>query len=164
MLDSIGVDQPKWALLSTPKEALAFADRVGFPVLVRPSFVLSGAAMAVASNQNELQVYLFAAGQVAQDKPVVVSKFILNAKEIEFDGVANRGQILNYAISEHVENAGVHSGDATLLLPAQKLWVETIRRVKRVASAICKVLNITGPFNIQLLAKEQDIKASSFHD
>eukprot|EP00903_Cladosiphon_okamuranus_P012119 g11371.t1 len=158
MLDSIGVDQPKWALLSTPKEALSFSDRVGFPVLVRPSFVLSGAAMAVASNHTELEKFLSAAGDAAQDKPVVVSKFILNAKEIEFDGVAQGGKILNYAISEHVENAGVHSGDATLLLPAQKLWVETIRRVKRVASAICKALNISGPFNIQLMAKEQDIK------
>eukprot|EP00904_Undaria_pinnatifida_P012342 jgi/Undpi1/8238/HiC_scaffold_25.g10708.m1 len=158
MLDSIGVDQPRWALLSTPKEALAFSDRVGFPVLVRPSFVLSGAAMAVASNHTELEKFLSAAGELAQDKPVVVSKFILNAKEIEFDGVAHEGKILNYAISEHVENAGVHSGDATLLLPAQKLWVETIRRVKRVASAICKALNISGPFNIQLMAKEQDIK------
>ncbi|CAB1107810.1 unnamed protein product [Ectocarpus sp. CCAP 1310/34] len=105
------------------------------------------------------QKYLSAAGDAAQDKPVVVSKFILNAKEIEFDGVAQDGRILNYAISEHVENAGVHSGDATLLLPAQKLWVETIRRVKRVASAICKALSISGPFNIQLMAKEQDIKA-----
>ncbi|CAM9239741.1 unnamed protein product [Pylaiella littoralis] len=162
MLDSIGVDQartaPKWALLSTHKEALSFSDRVGFPVLVRPSFVLSGAAMAVASNHTELEKFLSAAGDAAQDKPVVVSKFILNAKEIEFDGVAMAGKILNYAISEHVENAGVHSGDATLLLPAQKLWVETIRRVKRVASAICKALNISGPFNIQLMAKEQDIK------
>ncbi|CAM9712708.1 unnamed protein product [Chrysoparadoxa australica] len=158
MLDSIGVDQPPWAALSTMSEAVSFANKVDYPVLVRPSFVLSGAAMAVASTQKELLAFLENAGAVANDKPVVISKFIMHAKEIEFDGVAQDGKILNYAISEHVENAGVHSGDATLVLPAQKLWVETIRRVKRVASAICKALNISGPFNIQLMAKEQEIK------
>eukprot|EP00611_Tribonema_gayanum_P023106 TRINITY_DN47_c0_g1_i1.p1 TRINITY_DN47_c0_g1~~TRINITY_DN47_c0_g1_i1.p1 ORF type:complete len:600 (-),score=268.70 TRINITY_DN47_c0_g1_i1:590-2389(-) len=158
MLDSIGVDQPEWSSLTSIDEALIFADRVGFPCLVRPSFVLSGAAMAVASTAKELADFLRNAGEVANDKPVVISKFIEGAKEIEFDGVSQGGNIINYAISEHVENAGVHSGDATLLLPAQKLWVETIRRVKRVASAICKALNISGPFNIQLMARENEIK------
>jgi carbamoyl-phosphate synthase large subunit len=158
MLDSLDVDQPQWSALASMSEALHFAERVGYPCLVRPSFVLSGAAMAVASTKAELERFLINAGEVAQDKPIVISKFILNAKEIEFDGVAQGGHILNYAISEHVENAGVHSGDATLLLPAQKLWVETIRRVKRVATSICKALNISGPFNIQLMAVENEIK------
>mmetsp|Transcript_10926 Transcript_10926/g.15524 ORF Transcript_10926/g.15524 Transcript_10926/m.15524 type:complete len:1494 (+) Transcript_10926:105-4586(+) len=158
MLDSIGVDQPEWSSLTSIEEALAFAERVEFPCLVRPSFVLSGAAMAVASTKKELTEFLKNAGEVANDKPVVISKFITNAKEIEFDGVSQEGNIVNYAISEHVENAGVHSGDATLLLPAQKVWVETIRRVKRVASAICRALNISGPFNIQLMARENEIK------
>ncbi len=158
MLDALYIDQPEWSALATIDEAIAFADRVGFPVLVRPSFVLSGAAMAVASTAKELKKFLTNAGDVAKDKPVVISKYILNAKEIEFDGVAQNGKVLNYAISEHVENAGVHSGDATLVLPAQKLWVETIRRVKRVATAICASLKISGPFNVQLMAVNNDIK------
>ncbi len=158
MLDRLYIDQPEWSALATIDEAIIFAERVGFPVLVRPSFVLSGAAMAVASTAKELQKFLTNAGVVAKDKPVVISKYILNAKEIEFDGVAQNGKILNYAISEHVENAGVHSGDATLVLPAQKLWVETIRRVKRVATAICASLKISGPFNVQLMAVNNDIK------
>lgn len=158
LLDSIGVDQPSWQELSTIADAKIFADEVGYPVLVRPSFVLSGAAMNVAANARQLESFLQEAADVSQDKPVVVTKFILNAKEIEFDAVAKAGDILNYAISEHVENAGVHSGDATLVLPAQKLFVETIRKVKKISSAIAKALNITGPFNIQLMAKDNDVK------
>jgi carbamoyl-phosphate synthase/aspartate carbamoyltransferase len=130
LLDSIGVDQPSWRELSTIDDATKFADEVGYPVLVRPSFVLSGAAMNVAANDKQLRSFLQEASDVSQDKPVVVTKFIMNAKEIEFDAVAQGGHILNYAISEHVENAGVHSGDATLVLPAQKLFVQTIRQVK----------------------------------
>lgn len=158
LLDSIGVDQPSWQELSTISDAKKFANEVGYPVLVRPSFVLSGAAMNVAATPRQLESFLQEAADVSKDKPVVVTKFILNAKEIEFDAVAKAGNILNYAISEHVENAGVHSGDATLVLPAQKLFVETIRKVKRISSAIAKALNITGPFNIQLMAKDNDVK------
>jgi len=158
LLDSIGIDQPAWRELTTIEEAERFADEVGYPVLVRPSFVLSGAAMNVASNVTQLKKYLDDAAVVADDKPVVISKFVLNAKEIEFDAVSQEGKIINYAISEHVENAGVHSGDATLVLPAQKLYVESIRRVKRIASDISKALHISGPFNIQLLAKENMVK------
>ena len=158
LLDSIGVDQPMWKELTTVEDAVQFAEEVGYPVLVRPSFVLSGAAMNVASNAKQLASFLNEAADVAQDKPVVVTKFILNAKEIEFDAVAKSGSILNYAISEHVENAGVHSGDATLVLPAQKLFVHTIRRIKKIASAIARALDITGPFNIQFLAKGNYVK------
>jgi len=158
LLDSIGIDQPAWRELTTVAEATAFAEEVGYPVLVRPSFVLSGAAMNTASNAVQLKRYLDDAAVVADDKPVVISKFVLNAKEIEFDAVAQEGHVLNYAISEHVENAGVHSGDATLVLPAQKLYVETIRKVKRIAGEIAKALHITGPFNIQMLAKENMVK------
>jgi carbamoyl-phosphate synthase/aspartate carbamoyltransferase len=158
MLDSIGVDQPAWRELATVDDALKFAEAVHFPVLVRPSFVLSGAAMNVANNAVQLTAYLRDATAVSGDKPVVVSKFITNAKEIEFDAVACGGKILNYAISEHVENAGVHSGDATLVLPAQKLYQETVRRIKKIGQAIAKALNITGPFNVQLMAKANAIK------
>ena len=158
MLDSIGVEQPPWAALSSMDEALQWADREGFPVLVRPSFVLSGAAMKVASTPDQLSSFLSLAADVSGDKPVVMSKFILNAKEIEFDAVAANGKILNYAISEHVENAGVHSGDATLVLPAQRLYVQTIRQVKRIASKIAEALRISGPFNIQMLAKDNYVK------
>ena len=153
MLDTMGIDQPEWSVLKTKAEAAQFADKVGYPVLVRPSFVLSGAAMRVALNEEQLRNFLSLAADIADDKPVVVTKFILGAKEIEFDAVANNGTILNYAIGEHLENAGVHSGDATVILPAQKLYVNTIRHVKRYASAIAKSLNITGPFNIQFMAK-----------
>mmetsp|Transcript_8103 Transcript_8103/g.9355 ORF Transcript_8103/g.9355 Transcript_8103/m.9355 type:complete len:1365 (-) Transcript_8103:22-4116(-) len=153
MLDAMKIDQPAWSVLKTKDEAVAFADKVGFPVLVRPSFVLSGAAMRVAIDESQLKNFLDLASDVADDKPVVVTKFILGAKEIEFDAVANKGTILNYAIGEHLENAGVHSGDATVILPAQKLYVNTIRHVKRYASAIAKSLEITGPFNIQFMAK-----------
>jgi carbamoylphosphate synthase large subunit/anthranilate/para-aminobenzoate synthase component II len=158
MLDTMGIDQPAWSVLRTKKEAVEFANKVGFPVLVRPSFVLSGAAMRVALNEEQLNNFLDLAADVADDKPVVVTKFILGAKEIEFDAVANKGTILNYAIGEHLENAGVHSGDATVVLPAQKLYVNTIRHVKRYASAIAKSLNITGPFNIQFMAKGNQVQ------
>ena len=140
------------------EDAKTFADQVGYPVLVRPSFVLSGAAMSVASNAVELTSCLQSAEDVSPDKPVVISKYIVNAKEIEFDAVAQDGHILNYAISEHVENAGVHSGDATLLLPAQKLYVQTARVVKQMAMAIAAALKISGPFNIQFLAKDNMVK------
>jgi len=158
MLDTMGIDQPAWSVLTSIEEAEAFALKVGFPVLVRPSFVLSGAAMRVASNQTELKNFLALAVDVAADKPIVVTKFILGAKEIEFDAIANNGTILNYAIGEHLENAGVHSGDATVVLPAQKLYVGTIRHVKRFASAIARSLAITGPFNIQFMAKGQEVQ------
>ena len=158
MLDSMGIDQPAWSVLSTKDEAVSFANEVGYPVLVRPSFVLSGAAMRVATTNSELQNFLALAEDVADDKPVVVTKFILGAKEIEFDAVANNGTILNYAIGEHLENAGVHSGDATVVLPAQKLYVKTIRHVKKYASAIAKSLEITGPFNIQFMAKGNQVQ------
>jgi carbamoyl-phosphate synthase/aspartate carbamoyltransferase len=158
MLDTMGIKQPAWSVLTSKDEAIAFAEKVGFPVLVRPSFVLSGAAMRVASTETQLRNFLDVAADVAADKPVVVTKFIVNAKEIEFDAVASNGTILNYAIGEHLENAGVHSGDATVILPAQKLYVNTIRQVKRSATAIAKALRITGPFNIQFMAKDNDVQ------
>ena len=158
MLDSLNIDQPAWSVLTSTEDAVAFGDEVGFPVLVRPSFVLSGAAMRVAADASQLQNFLALAADVGNDKPVVVTKFIVNAKEIEFDAVANKGIILNYAIGEHLENAGVHSGDATVVLPAQKLYVKTIRQVKRYASAIAKGLRITGPFNIQFMAKGNNVQ------
>ncbi|KAJ1460559.1 hypothetical protein M885DRAFT_509598 [Pelagophyceae sp. CCMP2097] len=158
MLDEIGVDQPPWRELQSIADATGFADEVGYPVLVRPSFVLSGAAMNVASCESELSKFLTMASDVSPDHPVVVSKFIKHAKEIEFDAVASDGIILNYAISEHVENAGVHSGDATLVLPAQKLYVQTQKQVKVIAAKIARALNITGPFNIQLMARENEVK------
>ena len=158
MLDSLGVKQPAWSVLTSQDEAADFANKVGFPVLVRPSFVLSGAAMRVAADEEQLRNFLELAADVAADKPVVVTKFIVNAKEIEFDAIANKGQILNYAIGEHLENAGVHSGDATVILPAQKLYVKTIRQVKTYASRIAKALRITGPFNIQFMAKGNNVQ------
>lgn len=157
MLDNLGVHQPAWSVLSSRDEAADFSRNVGYPVLVRPSFVLSGAAMRVASDESQLRNFLELAADVADDKPVVVTKFILGAKEIEFDAVANGGKIINYAIGEHLENAGVHSGDATVILPAQKLYVGTIRQIKKNASAIARALNITGPFNIQFMAKGSDV-------
>ena len=153
MLDTLGIKQPAWSVLKSKDEAIQFAQKVEFPVLVRPSFVLSGAAMRVAADEVQLRNFLDLAADVGNDKPVVVTKFILNAKEIEFDAIAKKGEILNYAIGEHLENAGVHSGDATVILPAQKLYVSTIRQVKRYASNIAKSLRITGPFNIQFMAK-----------
>ncbi|MDR2496524.1 MAG: carbamoyl-phosphate synthase (glutamine-hydrolyzing) large subunit [Tannerellaceae bacterium] len=158
MLDRIGVDQPRWKELSTMSEIDAFVSEVGFPVLVRPSYVLSGAAMNVCSNGEELERFLQLAANVSKKHPVVVSRFIENAKEIEVDAVAENGEIIIYAISEHIEFAGVHSGDATIQFPGQKLYVETVRRIKRVSRKIAKELNISGPFNIQYLAKDNDIK------
>jgi len=158
MLDKLGIDQPRWKQLTSVKEASQFANDVGYPVLVRPSYVLSGAAMNVAANEEQLIEFLKQATQLSSKHPVVVSKFITGAKEIEMDAVASRGIVINYAISEHVENAGVHSGDATLVLPAQNLYVETMKRVKKTTSKIAQALNITGPFNIQYLCKDNDIK------
>ena len=157
-LDTIGVDQPRWSELTTMEDVYKFVDKVGFPVLVRPSYVLSGAAMNVCSNNTELEQFLQLAANVSKKHPVVVSEFIQHAKEIEFDAVARKGEVLAYAISEHIEFAGVHSGDATIQFPAQKMYVETARRIKKVARKIAQALNISGPFNIQFLAKENDIK------
>jgi len=158
MLDRIGVDQPEWRALSSMEDIAAFIDKVGFPVLVRPSYVLSGAAMNVCSNNEELNRFLKLAANVSQKHPVVVSRFIENAKEIEMDAVAQEGEIVAYAISEHIEYAGVHSGDATIQFPPQKLYIETVRRIKRISRKIAKELNISGPFNIQYLARDNDIK------
>ncbi|MDR2498000.1 MAG: carbamoyl-phosphate synthase (glutamine-hydrolyzing) large subunit [Tannerellaceae bacterium] len=158
MLDRIGVDQPRWKELSGMSEINAFVSEVGFPVLVRPSYVLSGAAMNVCSNGEELERFLQLAANVSKKHPVVVSQFIENAKEVEVDAVAENGEIIIYAISEHIEFAGVHSGDATIQFPAQNLYVETMRRIKRVSRRIARELNISGPFNIQYLAKANDIK------
>lgn len=158
MLDQISVDQPIWQELTSMEQAFSFAREVGYPVLVRPSYVLSGAAMAVASNSEELKDYLNKAIEISPDHPTVISKFYENAKEIEFDAVAKNGEILAYAISEHVENAGVHSGDATLVFPPQRTYLETMRRIRTIARKISGELNITGPFNIQVLAKNNEIK------
>jgi carbamoyl-phosphate synthase large subunit len=158
MLDSLGVDQPRWKELSSVDDINDFVDRIGFPVLVRPSYVLSGAAMNVVSNKSELSHFLHLATQVSKQHPVVVSEFIENAKEIEIDAVANDGDMVAYAISEHVEFAGVHSGDATIVFPPQKLYFETVRRIKRISKEIARELKITGPFNIQFLARDNDIK------
>lgn len=158
MLDRIGVDQPRWKELSSLEDVNQFVEEVGFPVLVRPSYVLSGAAMNVCSNQDELVRFLKLAANVSKKHPVVVSQFIELAKEVEMDAVADKGDIVMYAISEHIEYAGVHSGDATIQFPAQKLYVETVRRIKRITREIAKELNISGPFNIQFLAKGNDIK------
>ena len=158
MCDRIGVDQPRWRELSTMEDIFDFVEEVGYPVLVRPSYVLSGAAMNVCSNDAELKQFLELAANVSKKHPVVVSSFIENAKEIELDAVADKGEIVMYAISEHIEFAGVHSGDATIQFPPQKLYVETVRRIKKTAYKIAKELNISGPFNIQFLAKDNDIK------
>jgi carbamoyl-phosphate synthase large subunit len=158
MLDTLKVDQPRWKELTDIQDIYEFVDRIGFPVLVRPSYVLSGAAMNVVSNRSELSHFLELAARVSKQYPVVVSEFIENAKEIEIDAVARDGEIMAYAISEHVEFAGVHSGDATIVFPPQKLYFETVRRIKRITREISKELNITGPFNIQFLAKDNDIK------
>ncbi|MDR0582348.1 MAG: carbamoyl-phosphate synthase (glutamine-hydrolyzing) large subunit, partial [Prevotellaceae bacterium] len=158
MLDRLGVDQPRWKELSSMREIEKFVEEVGFPVLVRPSYVLSGAAMNVCSNKTELEQFLKLAANVSKKHPVVVSAFIENAKEIELDAVADKGEVIAYAISEHIEFAGVHSGDATIQFPPQKLYVETARRIKKIARQIAQELQISGPFNIQFLAKENDIK------
>ena len=157
MLTRLGINQPEWSALTSMSDIDNFVARVGFPVLVRPSYVLSGAAMNVCSNADELGRFLRLAANVSEDHPVVVSKFIENAKEIEMDAVARNGEIMAYAISEHIEFAGVHSGDATIQFPPQKLYVETVRRIKRVSRQIASALHINGPFNIQFMARENDI-------
>ena len=158
LCDSIGVDQPRWRELTSMADIEEFVDEVGYPVLVRPSYVLSGAAMNVCSNEEELQRFLLLAANVSKQHPVVVSEFIQEAKEIEMDAVAQNGEIKLYAISEHIEFAGVHSGDATIQFPPQKLYVETMRRIKKISGKIAQALHISGPFNIQFLAKNNDIK------
>ena len=158
IVDALGIDQPKWKELTTIDDINAFIDEVGFPVLVRPSYVLSGAAMNVCYNEDELKRFLAMAAEVSQKHPVVVSEFMQRCKEIEFDAVADHGEVIAYAISEHVEFAGVHSGDATIQFPPQKLYIETVRRIKKIAKKIASALEISGPFNIQFLAKENAIK------
>ncbi|MEE0422036.1 MAG: ATP-grasp domain-containing protein, partial [Prevotella sp.] len=157
MLTNNGINQPEWSALTSMEDIDNFIERVGFPVLVRPSYVLSGAAMNVCSNRDELERFLKLAANVSAEHPVVVSKFIEHAKEIEMDAVARNGEIMAYAISEHIEFAGVHSGDATIQFPPQKLYVETVRRIKRVSRQIAAALHINGPFNIQFMARENDI-------
>ncbi len=158
LLDELGVDQPEWKAFTKISDAYKFADKVGYPVLVRPSYVLSGAAMRVSHNHEELENFLGKAVKISTEAPVVISKFEVGAREIEMDAVADKGKVLIYAISEHVEDAGVHSGDATIVLPPQKTYLETLRRVKKIGKQIAKSLNITGPFNIQFLAKENEVK------
>ena len=158
LLDQLGIDQPKWIEARSFEEVEQFSEKYGYPVLIRPSYVLSGAAMSVASNKRELELYLKKAADVSKDHPTVVSKFITKAKEIEIDAVAQHGEIIIYAISEHIENAGVHSGDATLVLPPQFTYIETVRRIKDIARKIAHELDITGPFNIQFIAKNNQIK------
>ncbi len=158
MLDRLGIDQPEWQELSSIEDIHRFVDKVDFPVLIRPSYVLSGAAMNVVSNRDELEHFLSLAANVSKEYPVVVSKFIEEAKEIEIDAVAKSGEMILYAISEHIEFAGVHSGDATIVFPPQKIYLETVRRIKKIARLIARELNITGPFNMQLLAKDNEIK------
>jgi carbamoyl-phosphate synthase large subunit len=158
ILDSIGVDQPEWNELTSLEEAKIFASEVKYPVLIRPSYVLSGAAMSIVLTEDELEEYLRKATELNREHPVVISKFITDAKEIEVDAVANDGELFCYAIAEHVENAGVHSGDATIVLPPQRTYLETMRRVKIITKEIAKALEITGPFNIQFIAKDNDVK------
>ena len=158
MLDQLGIDQPAWKELTSIEDMEEFVAKVGYPVLVRPSYVLSGAAMNVCYNEEELKEFLQMAKEVSKEFPVVVSQFMLDTKEIEFDAVAQNGEVVEYAISEHVEFAGVHSGDATLVFPAQKIYFETARRIKRISRQIAKELNISGPFNIQYLAKNNEVK------
>ncbi len=158
MLDQLEIDQPRWKEMNNIEEIYDFAALVGFPLLIRPSYVLSGAAMNVVSNKSELEYFLTLAANVSKEHPVVVSEFIQEAKEIELDAVAKDGEIVAYAISEHVEFAGVHSGDATIVFPPQKIYVETIRKIKRISREISRSLNISGPFNIQFLARDNDIK------
>jgi carbamoyl-phosphate synthase large subunit len=158
MLDTLAIDQPRWKELTSFEQIDSFTDEVGFPVLIRPSYVLSGAAMNVCHDKQQMHKFLTLAAKVSKEHPVVVSEFLQNAKEIEFDAIAKQGEVIEYAISEHVEFAGVHSGDATLVFPAQKIYFETMRRIKKIAKKIAKELDITGPFNIQFLAKNNDIK------
>ena len=158
MLDQLGIDQPKWSALTSMDDVSKFIDEVGYPVLVRPSYVLSGAAMNVCHNDEELKRFLAAASEVSKEYPVVISQFMTETNEIEFDGVAQCGEIVEYGISEHVEYAGVHSGDATMTFPAQQISFATMRQIKKISRAIAKELNISGPFNIQYLAKGRDVK------
>ena len=158
MLDKLGIEQPAWSLLNSIPEAIDFANYVGYPVLVRPSYVLSGAAMAIASNNDELLKFLQKAVNISSDHPIVISKFLENAKELEFDGVADNGELVSYAISEHVDNAGVHSGDSVLVLPPQRTYLETVRQIRRISANIAKTLKIKGPFNIQFVAKDNKVK------
>ena len=158
MCDSLGIDQPAWSELTSFDDVKSFVDKVGYPVLVRPSYVLSGAAMNVCSNEEELQRFLRLASDVSQEHPVVISDFMENTKEIEMDAVADKGELVAYAISEHIEFAGVHSGDATIQFPGQKIYIETVRRIKRITRQIAKALNISGPFNVQYLARGNEIK------
>ena len=158
LLDELDIDQPQWEELTSIAEAEKFADKVGYPVLIRPSYVLSGAAMSVALSRVELHNYLRKASDVSKEHPVVISKFITEAKELDIDAVAAEGDLFCYAISEHVENAGVHSGDATIVLPPQRTYLETMRRIKKITRKIAQSLKITGPFNIQFLAKDNDVQ------
>ncbi|MEI7811469.1 MAG: carbamoyl-phosphate synthase (glutamine-hydrolyzing) large subunit [Ignavibacteria bacterium] len=158
ILDDLGVDQPDWNELTDLKDAKEFAEKAGYPVLIRPSYVLSGAAMSIVLNEDELEFYLNKASEISQEHPVVMSKFITGAREIEADAVARNGELFCYAISEHVENAGVHSGDATLVLPPQRTYLETMRRIKIITKQIAEALEITGPFNIQFIAKDNQVK------
>jgi carbamoyl-phosphate synthase large subunit len=158
MLNTLSIDQPQWQQVTTLASAKQFAKKVGYPVLIRPSYVLSGGAMNVVKNSDELESYLEAATRLSPDHPVVLSQFITNAKELEIDGVAQNGKLIIYAISEHIENAGVHSGDATIVYPAQELYMETVRRAKKITREVVKNLKITGPFNIQFIAKNNELK------
>ena len=158
MLDKLGIDQPAWRALTSFDDVKQFVDEVGYPVLVRPSYVLSGAAMNVCYDDDELHRFLNMATEVSKEFPVVISKFMTETKEIEFDAVADKGEVVEYAISEHIEYAGVHSGDATMVFPAQHIYFSTIRQIKKIARAIAKELNISGPFNIQFLAKNREVK------
>jgi carbamoyl-phosphate synthase/aspartate carbamoyltransferase len=158
MLDRIAVDQPAWKELTSLEEAIAFCNKVSYPVLVRPSYVLSGAAMNTVYSQHDLANYLNQAADVSKDHPVVITKYIENAKEIEMDAVARNGIMIGHFVSEHVENAGVHSGDATLILPPQDLDPETVRQIEDATRKIGLALNITGPYNIQFIAKDNEIK------
>lgn len=158
LLNDLNIDQPAWEEVTTLEKAKQFARRVGYPVLVRPSYVLSGASMNAVFNEGELEKYLADATAVSPDHPVVLSQFILNAKEFEVDGVASQGELVIEAISEHIENAGIHSGDATIVIPPQRLYLETIRRTKKITRDIARALKITGPFNIQFIAVDNEIK------
>merc|ERR1719464_2457145 len=157
LCDSLRIDQPEWSEFTTVEEAFHFVRRVGYPALVRPSYVLSGAAMRVVASDPEMERFLRTAAVVSRDYPVVITKYIQGAKEVELDAVGQDGEMINYAIAEHVENAGVHSGDASLLLPAQKLFVETHRRVKMMGQKICRALCISGPFNVQFMCKDNEV-------
>ena len=158
MLDKLGIDQPAWRALTSLDDIKEFVSEVGYPVLVRPSYVLSGAAMNVCYNNEELERFLKMATEVSKEYPVVVSQFMQDTKEIEFDAVADKGKVVEYAISEHVEYAGVHSGDATMVFPAQNIYFSTIRQIKKISRRIAQELNISGPFNIQFLAKNREVK------